>query len=229
MRTPERATNSHRSILWRVRPFLHFIKQFKLIDGSQPLWANIVSAAGAGPRPLEIKTLDASALTTAIEILLHPSTIRATELISRKMRTENGVKAAVRSFHRNLPVPSMNCNFIPRQPATWYWKKGKRTLKLSHRAASILVEHKKIEASSLKLYRSKPITIENRRWDPITATTSAFLDGMVDVASAFGELVEKPIKEYRKVKSMERENSNLASTLNSSSSTLSIRSGKTDT
>jgi sterol 3beta-glucosyltransferase len=189
----------------------------------------MVSAAGAGPKPLEIRTLDASALATAIEILLHPSTTRAAELISQKMRMENGVKATVRSFHRNLPVQSMNCNFTPRQPATWYWKKGKRTLKLSHRAASILVEHKKIEASSLRLYRSKPITIENRRWDPITAMTSAFLDGVVDVGSAFGNLVEEPIKEYRKVKSMERDKSILYSSSISNSSTLSIRSGKTAT
>jgi sterol 3beta-glucosyltransferase len=74
----------------------------------------MVSAAGAGPKPLEIRTLDASALATAIEILLHPSTTRAAELISQKMRMENGVKATVRSFHRNLPVQSMNCNFTPR-------------------------------------------------------------------------------------------------------------------
>ncbi|PMD56672.1 glycosyltransferase family 1 protein [Hyaloscypha bicolor E] len=195
--------------------------------GDQPFWANMVFSAGAGPRPLDGKTLDASTLATAIETLLHPSTIQAANRISDRMRNESGIKSAVRSFHRNLPIREMHCDMVPRQPATWCWKKGKRTLKLSHRAASILVEHKKIEASSLEIYRPKPISIENRRWDPITATTSAFLDGVVDVGSAFGNLVESPIKEYRKVKSMERENSNLSSLSHSDSSTLSIRSGKT--
>jgi sterol 3beta-glucosyltransferase len=189
----------------------------------------MISAAGAGPRPLDSKALYAATLSTAIKTLLHPSTIQAAQKISQKMRSENGVKEAVRSFHRNLPIKTLSCDMVPRQPATWYWKKGKRTLKLSHRAASILVEHKKIEASSLMIYRPKPVVIENRRWDPITATTSAFLDGVVDVGSAFGELVESPIKEYRKVKSMERENSNLSSMTLSNSSTVSIRSGKTET
>lgn len=190
----------------------------------------MVFQAGAGPRPLDQKTLDSSTLSTAIEVLLLPQTLQAAVRISQKMKLEDGVKAAVRSFHRNLPQ-SMHCSFIPRQPATWYWKRGHRILKLSHRAASILVEHKKLEASSLRLYRSKPITIENKRWDPITATTSAFMDGVMDVGSAFGELVESPIKEYRKVKSMERENSSLyqPSDSNSSSSMASIRSGKTGT
>ncbi|KAE9373334.1 glycosyltransferase family 1 protein [Stipitochalara longipes BDJ] len=201
--------------------------------GDQPFWANMVFAARAGPRPLDHKTLNSSTFVSAIETLLHPSTIQAAARISQKMKSENGIKAAVRSFHRNLPLPQLSCSFIPRQPASWYWKKGKRTLKLSHRAASILVEHGKIEASSLKIYRPNPVLIENRRWDPITATTSAFLDGVVDVGSAFGNLVEEPIKEYRKVKSMERENSDLysasTSTSNANSSTLSIRSGITST
>jgi len=169
-------------------------------------------------------------------MLLHPKTVQAAESIAEKMKNENGVKEAVRSFHRNLPVGEMHCDMVPQKSATWYWKKGKRTLKLSHRAASILVEHKKIEASSLKLsvlallvprimlinfpvrYKTKPVSIENRRWDPITATTSAFLDGVVDVGSAFGNLVESPITEYRKVKSMER----------ADSCNLSIRSGSTE-
>jgi sterol 3beta-glucosyltransferase len=111
----------------------------------------MVAAAGAGPRPLDSKSLDANILASAIEMLLHPETIQAAARIAEKMKKEDGVKEAVRSFHRSLPVREMHCDMVPRQPATWYWKKGKRTLKLSHRAASILVEHKKIEASSLKL------------------------------------------------------------------------------
>jgi len=111
----------------------------------------MVAAAGAGPRPLDSKSLDADTLARAIEMLLHPKTVQAAERIAEKMKNENGVKEAVQSFHRNLPFEEMHCDMVPQQPATWYWKKGKRTLKLSHRAASILVEHKKIEASSLKL------------------------------------------------------------------------------
>jgi sterol 3beta-glucosyltransferase len=112
----------------------------------------MVHAAGAGPRPIDHKSLDVESLSQAIEVLLAPETVLAAERISEKMRHENGVKEAVKSFHRNLPFQQMNCDLVSRQPATWCWKKGKRTLKLSHRAASILVEHKKIEVSALKMY-----------------------------------------------------------------------------
>jgi hypothetical protein len=119
---------------------------------SQPFWANMVHAAGAGPRPIDHKSLTTESLSQAIEVLLHPDTVLAAERIAEKMKHETGVKEAVKSFHRNLPFQQLNCDMIARQPATWCWKKGKRTLKLSHRAASILVEHKKIEVSSLKMY-----------------------------------------------------------------------------
>jgi hypothetical protein len=151
LRSPQRPPNSHRPLLRRVRPSLHPQPSTKTNQSSQPFWANMVFSAGAGPRPLDGKTLDASTLATAIETLLHPSTIQAANRISDRMRNESGIKSAVRSFHRNLPIREMHCDMVPRQPATWCWKKGKRTLKLSHRAASILVEHKKIEASSLEM------------------------------------------------------------------------------
>lgn len=118
---------------------------------SQPFWGNMVAAAGAGPRPIDHKALSVLTLAKTIEFLLHPSAMKAASRIASKMQHENGVKEAVRSFHRNLPIETLNCNLLPRYPATWCWKRGKRTLKLSHRAASILVDNKKIEASSLKM------------------------------------------------------------------------------
>ncbi|KAK0127733.1 hypothetical protein ONS96_007247 [Cadophora gregata f. sp. sojae] len=133
------------------------------------------------------------------------------------MKAENGVRAAVRSFHRNVPVPELNCDMVPKHPANWSWKKGKRTLKLSHRAASILVEYKKIKASSLKLHKSKPITIENRRWEPITATTSAGLDSAQNIFLAMSSVIEEPMQEYRRVKAIERAKSETASVYSSSS------------
>jgi sterol 3beta-glucosyltransferase len=111
----------------------------------------MVAAAGAGPRPLDAKTLSNSALADAIAVLLSPDTVSAAETIAAKMRHENGVKEAVKSFHRNLPVQGMNCDLIPRRSAVWIWTKGKKRIKLSHRAASILVESGKIEVSALKL------------------------------------------------------------------------------
>ncbi|KAF8864364.1 UDP-Glycosyltransferase/glycogen phosphorylase [Acephala macrosclerotiorum] len=196
--------------------------------GDQPFWANMVAAAGAGPRPLDQKALSVSTLSRAIEFLLHPSTMQAAAQISSKMQHENGVKEAVKSFHRNLPVQQMNCDMLPRYPATWYWKRGKRILKLSQQAAAVLVEHKKIEASALRILKTEPIHIENKRWDPITGTTSAFIESISNVSDAVGSMVESPLKEYRKVKTMEREMSTTMSTTGTTSvsdDSQSIRSG----
>lgn len=114
----------------------------------------MVAAAGAGPGSIEHKLLNAETLANSITFCLSQSALRAAESLASKMRIENGVKSAVDSFHRNLPVTAMSCDLVTRQPASWEWKKGKSSLKLSHRAALILVEYKKIEAGSLKLYVS---------------------------------------------------------------------------
>ena len=151
MRATQWASNSYRPILWRVSNF--FIEVYlQLTDYSQPFWVNMVAAAGAGPRPIDHKSLNVASLSKAIAVCIAPETQIAAQKIAEKMKVENGVRAAVRSFHRNLPIQELNCDMVPKHPSNWSWKKGKRTLKLSHRAASILVEHKKIEASSLKLY-----------------------------------------------------------------------------
>jgi hypothetical protein len=112
----------------------------------------MVAVAKAGPPPIDHKFLDTRALSSAITFLLSPDTRIAAAGIAEKMRHENGVKAAVASFHRNLSVPTMSCDLIKGHPATWIWKKGEhRTLNLSHKAAAILVEEKKIDSSALKL------------------------------------------------------------------------------
>lgn len=116
----------------------------------------MVAAAGAGPEPIEHKALNVDILADAIAFCLSPNAVRAAKSIASKMRAEDGVRTAVNSFYRNLPVATMSCDLIPRQPATWKWKKGKSSLQLSHRAASILVEYKKIDAGSLKLFISRP-------------------------------------------------------------------------
>jgi hypothetical protein len=54
-------------------------------------------------------------------------------------------------------------------------------------------------------YKSKPIAIENKRWDPITGTTSAAFEGAIDIGTTIGNIVDAPMKEYRRVKTLQRE------------------------
>ncbi|KAI9053883.1 hypothetical protein LZ554_002830 [Drepanopeziza brunnea f. sp. 'monogermtubi'] len=167
--------------------------------GDQPFWANMVAVAGAGPRPIEHKSLNVESLSKAIKICVDPATVLAAEKIALKMKYEKGVQAAVTSFHRNLPIHHITCDLVPDHPANWDWKKGKRSLKLSHRAAAILVDNKKIDAASLKLHHSKPIVIENRRYDPVSAVASTGVDSIKNIYLAIEDTALTPMKEYRKV------------------------------
>ncbi|TGO82354.1 hypothetical protein BPOR_0852g00010 [Botrytis porri] len=156
--------------------------------GDQPFWGNMVAAAGAGPAPIEQKSLTVSTLSNAIKFLLSPNAKAAAQVLASRIQHENGVREAVNSFHRNLPVKALSCELIPQLPATWYWKKSRKHLKLSHQAAAILVEKKKINASDISLYKPHPITITNRRWDPWTATTSAAFDSALDITRAMANV-----------------------------------------
>jgi len=110
----------------------------------------MVASAGAGPPPLSRATLTATVLADAIKTLIAPETMQAAQNISYKMQQENGVKSAVNSFHRNLPVKDLSCDFVPTQPAVWSLKHQKRKYKISHDTTRILINAGRIEQKSLK-------------------------------------------------------------------------------
>lgn len=156
----QRSTYLHRPIFWRVsnpRQPLKLIGRSQL-NSSQPFWGNMVSVAGAGPPPIDAKNMNPEILSSAIRFLLSSEALMAAGTIADKMSTENGVKTAVDSFHRHLSVKDMSCSMLPDSPATWSLKtkkgKDKIVLRLSHRAASVLVEEKKINVKDLRLYES---------------------------------------------------------------------------
>ncbi|PVH67675.1 glycosyltransferase family 1 protein [Cadophora sp. DSE1049] len=166
--------------------------------GDQPFWANMVAAAGAGPRPIAYKALDSAKLSAAIRLCLAPETAGAAASISARMKDECGVKEAAKSFYRNLPLEAMSCDLLERHNAVWLWhKKNSNVLKLSDRAAFILLKQKKIDAKDLALFKARPIVIENPRWDPLTATSSALLGTVVDFSTALWNTVADPYRAYK--------------------------------
>ncbi|KAF7898331.1 hypothetical protein EAF00_004777 [Botryotinia globosa] len=164
--------------------------------GDQPFWANMVAAAGAGPRPIHFKALDSAKLTAAIRICQAPETVRAAALIAARMKDERGVKEAANSFHRKLPLDAMRCDLLGSQNAVWLWSRKAHKVKLSDRAAYILLKNKKIVAKDLTVFKSQPFVIENPRWDPLTATSSALLGTIVDFSTALWNTVADPYKAY---------------------------------
>ncbi|APA15868.1 hypothetical protein sscle_15g106380 [Sclerotinia sclerotiorum 1980 UF-70] len=179
--------------------------------GDQPFWGNMVAAAGAGPPPIDHQSLTVTILSNSIRFLLSPDAVVAAHELAVKIRQENGVKEAVNSFHRNLPLKTISCELLTKEPATWFWKKGKKNLKLSHQAAAVLVEKEKINTSNLSIYKPQPIVIKNRRWDPWTATTSAAVDSAVDISLAIGQIGTKYRKEYQGALTKKRDNGTTSS------------------
>lgn len=111
----------------------------------------MVAAAGAGPKPIPQKSLTVEALAAAILFCLTPEAADAAQEIAAKMKIESGVKAAVSSFHANLPTRHLECDILKGYPAAWVFKKKGTRIKLSKVAAEILSTHLKIEFSRIQL------------------------------------------------------------------------------
>ncbi|KAL1874634.1 hypothetical protein Plec18167_005866 [Paecilomyces lecythidis] len=168
--------------------------------GDQPFWGRLVATAGAGPAPIAYKSLNSQNLSEAIRLSLQPEITKAAEAISYKMRQESGVQAAVYSFYRHLPWDNMRCDLLPDLPASWVYKKSKtrRTMLSSKAAAQILVSHSRISAKDLQPYETKRIDIKLRRYDPLSSTTSAFVETGTKMVKATGDIFLKPYQEYER-------------------------------
>ncbi|KAJ6562455.1 hypothetical protein B0H19DRAFT_1069079 [Mycena capillaripes] len=141
--------------------------------GDQPFWGHMVAAAGAGPKPIHHKDLDVKRLADAIAFCLTPEAAAAAMTIGTKMRSESGVKEAVASFHARLPLARLQCDILPDRPAAWSVKNGRGKIRLSKLAAQVLAQNSDFDRKALKPHATQRISIENRRWDPVTGLTSA--------------------------------------------------------
>ncbi|KAJ5392835.1 hypothetical protein N7465_011809 [Penicillium sp. CMV-2018d] len=169
--------------------------------GDQLFWGNMVASRGIGPMPIPHKSLNADNLAEAIRFCLHPDTLEAAGNLAREMSEEDGVSAAVASFHRNLPVDNMRCQFIDSEPAVWQLKQNSNApINLSKMAAGILLENSRIDIKDLKSYGSKSIFIQTRRWDPITGGTSSLLGMYKDILTASSDVVIRPYKEFSRAR-----------------------------
>ncbi|KAL3469517.1 hypothetical protein BJX99DRAFT_268156 [Aspergillus californicus] len=188
--------------------------------GDQPFWGNMVAAAGAGPTPIPHRRLTVDALAEGIRYCLGRQAGMAASAIAAKMQSEAGVKAAVASFHRNLPSEHLHCDLDPNLPAVWSFSKNRRKLKLSKIAAEILVADGSISAKSLTMHAILQIFIENRRWDPVTGGASAVLGTATDMADSVLGTFYRPILEYQEYRE-EREDETSSRRGNQSVETLS--------
>ncbi|KAJ5993678.1 hypothetical protein N7451_009402 [Penicillium sp. IBT 35674x] len=168
--------------------------------GDQPFWGEMVASAGAGPRPIPHKLLTVHNLIQAIKFCLTPEATVAAQELAGKMHTECGVDEAVKSFHRNLPFERMRCMIIPDQVAVWNYRKNKRSLNLSKMAVQTLIEYSRIDTDNLQCHEINPITIENRRWDPLTGVISAGISTGTRMLKTSTGMLYEPLKELRRAR-----------------------------
>ncbi|CAG5158146.1 uncharacterized protein ALTATR162_LOCUS5006 [Alternaria atra] len=166
--------------------------------GDQPFWGDMIAQAGAGPRPIRHKLLSAENLAHAIRFLLTPEAKSAARDLSRKMAHEQGVKAAVLSFHANLPYKAMACNIMHDLPAAWSYKKT--PIRLSKLVAQILIDNGVTSPNDLTSYETRTIRITNNRWDPITGTGSAGVSMVNSLRRGITGMVYDPFKELDRPK-----------------------------
>lgn len=191
-----------------------------MIHHSQPFWGNMVAARGAGPKPIPHKQLNAQNLADAITFCLTPEANNAAQEIAYSMQQESGVRTAVQSFHANLPFETLTCDILPDHPASWIYKRKKKSLKLSKVAVEILITNPQFESKKLELYESKPVHIETKYYDPVSGATTAYIGWSIDVVEAAAGMVTKPYKEYK----VGRTNTSVKSVVSGSSSLRSSRS-----
>ncbi|THX37818.1 UDP-Glycosyltransferase/glycogen phosphorylase [Aureobasidium pullulans] len=164
--------------------------------GDQPFWGHMIASAGAGPEPLSPREMTPATLAEAIRFLMREETAVAAKAIAERMKAEDGVRAAVDSFHRHLPVEAMKCDLIPDQPAVWSLKSGSKKVKLSKLAAEVLTSQHSRLRKELKTYQSKPVTIEPTRWDPLSGGASAVMATTIDLTGCITGMVTKPVQAY---------------------------------
>ncbi|KAF2640378.1 sterol glucosyltransferase [Massarina eburnea CBS 473.64] len=158
--------------------------------GDQPFWGEMIAAAGAGPKPVPHKLLTSQSLCEAISFCLAPEATTAARRICSQMVTENGVTAAVQSFHANLPFEAMHCDVTPNLPATWMYKKA--PIKLSKLAAQTLIAKGVIGQNDITSHETNPVSIINTRWDPVTGVGSACTSIVSDMTSATKGMIVDP-------------------------------------
>lgn len=111
----------------------------------------MVARVGAGPRPIPHTQLAPESLAGGIRYCLSKEAVAAAASLATKMESEEGVKAAAQSFHRQLPLEHIRCEIIPEQPAVWVYSKSKVPIRLSKTATEIILLNAQAESKHMKL------------------------------------------------------------------------------
>lgn len=109
----------------------------------------MVYRAGAGPKPIPYKDLDADQLADSIKKCLTPEIQEKAQELSRKIKHERGQKAGAEAFMASLDLDKLRCTLAPKRPAVWRIRRTQ--IRLSTFAATVLLQEGLLESNDIKL------------------------------------------------------------------------------
>lgn len=160
--------------------------------GDQPFWGAMVARAGAGPKPIPYRELNADMLAESIEHALLPATLEKAKQLAESIRSEKGSENGADAFHKQLDVDNIRCTLCPTRAAVWRLKRTE--VKLSAYAAAVLGNEKLINYTDLKLYRHREHYTEDEPFDPITGGASALVGTMGSFAMSIADMPVAALK-----------------------------------
>ncbi|KAA8538893.1 hypothetical protein F0562_025585 [Nyssa sinensis] len=83
--------------------------------GDQPFWGEQVHARGVGPPPIPVDEFSLEKLVAAIQFMLNPSVKECSVNLAKAMENEDGVKGAVKAFHKHFPRKNLDSEPEPEQ------------------------------------------------------------------------------------------------------------------
>ncbi|WWC95109.1 hypothetical protein V866_001961 [Kwoniella sp. B9012] len=135
-------------------------------------WPERLSHLGASPRPITLSQVTVESLSVALDEALSPERKVIGKQLAESVRSSEGVKEAVASIQRHLPLLNMRCDVAPRYAAAWYHPKY--NVLLSSVVAGVLVEQGKLEFNELLLNRPKEYAVTQADSDPMIGGVQAF-------------------------------------------------------
>ena len=163
--------------------------------GDQPFWGAMVAKAGAGPKPIPSKQLNADNLAAGILEALKPTTLARAQELGAKISSEKGTDVGAKDFNDKLDVDSLRCSLAPSRAAAWRVKRTQ--IRLSAFAATTLGNEGLLDFNDLKLFRPREYDSEDGPWDPISGGASAILGTFGSLMMGFADF---PVEILRAMK-----------------------------
>ncbi|KAJ1305709.1 hypothetical protein OPQ81_010444 [Rhizoctonia solani] len=160
--------------------------------GNQPWWDVQVMRSGAGPPPIHPNKFSAESLAAAIRVAVSQEMRESAKQIGEIIRNEKGLKMAVESIHKHLPLSNMRCDLDSNRVAVWYSPTHK--LRLSAFAAQVLAEAGEIDINKLELHRPREYETQIRPIDPVSGTFVPGLRILHDFGRGVAKLPSQPGK-----------------------------------